>query len=187
MGELKSAWEIAQEKANKLGKLSDKEAQRQKEEKYRQIGLAVTQRWLGSPDAEDMAAELNKYSGEERGLVARAAVDYLAQAIDLQNTEGGLSGLERALQGIAILQPESRRITEQISKLALEYEGAEKKARRELDSNYRETLHKLRISGSAVGDINLEGRPDWQSARQELAETFAPRFNSLKQELLWLL
>jgi hypothetical protein len=184
MGELKSAWEIAQEKANKLGKLSVKEEQRQREEKCRQIGRALTQRWLGSSEGQNLVVEVNNYPEEEKSLIVRAVLDYLAEAIDLQSAKPGVSGLERAVQGIARLQPKSQPITERITKLAQEYEQAEKKARREMESNYRETLHQLRISGTAVGDINLEIRSDWQQAQQELAELFRPRLDSLKEELV---
>ena len=39
MGEIKSAWEIAMEKAEKLGKLPPEELRRQKEEKYGENGF----------------------------------------------------------------------------------------------------------------------------------------------------
>ena len=50
MGELKSAWEIAQEKANKLGKLSDEEKEQQTRQRYRQIGQAQHKNGLTVPD-----------------------------------------------------------------------------------------------------------------------------------------
>lgn len=183
MGELKSAWEIAQEKANKLGKLSVKEEQRQKQEKCRQVGQAMTQRWLGSPQGQNLVAEINNYPEEEKSLIARATLDYLVEAIDFQSSKPGVSRLERAIQGIASLEPKSQPITERITKLAQEHEQAERKTRQELESNYRELLHQLRISGTAVGDINLEATPEWQPAQQGLAELFRPRLDSLKQEL----
>jgi len=74
--------------------------------------------------------------------------------------------------------------TEEMGKLVQEYEGAEQEIREELESDYRETLHRLRISGTAVATINIEANPNWQLARQELVESFVPRFNNLKQALL---
>ena len=110
-------------------------------------------------------------------------LDYLVEAIDFQSSKPGVSRLERAIQGIASLEPKSQPITERITKLAQEHEQAERKTRQELESNYRELLHQLRISGTAVGDINLEATPEWQPAQQGLAELFRPRLDSLKQEL----
>jgi len=183
MGELKSAWEIAQEKADKLGKLSAKEAQRQKEEKCRQIGQAMTQRWLDSSQGQNLVEEVNNYPEEEKSLIAQATLDYLVGAIDFQSSKSDVSRLERAIQGIASLEPKAQPITERITKLAQEYGQAERKTRQELESNDRELLHQLRISGTAVGDINFEATPEWQPAQQELAELFRPRLDSLKQEL----
>jgi hypothetical protein len=56
--------------------------------------------------------------------------------------------------------------------------------RQELESSYRETLHKLRISGSAIDAINIEVAPRWQPAHQGLVESFTPRLNDLKHALI---
>jgi len=49
MSELKSAWEVAQERANRLGKLSADEKEQQERQKYRQVGQVLAQKWLDSP------------------------------------------------------------------------------------------------------------------------------------------
>jgi len=56
--------------------------------------------------------------------------------------------------------------------------------RQELESNYRETMHRLRISGTAVDAINIEADHKWQIARQRLVESFTPRLDDLKRALL---
>jgi hypothetical protein len=78
------------------------------------------------------------------------------------------------------LQPKA----EEIGKLVQEYEGAERGIRQELESDYRETLHRLRISGTAVDAINIEADHQWQLARQGLVEAFTPRLNDLRQALV---
>jgi len=183
MGELKSAWEIAQEKASKLGKLSSEEEQRQREEKCRQIGQAVTQRWLDGSQPQNLATEINSYTEKEKSLIKQDIIGYLIEAVDFQSSKSGMSGLERAIQGIASLEPKSQPVLERITELAQEYGQAKRKTRQELESNCKEVLHQLRISGTAVGDINLEAMPQWQQAQQRLSETFRPRLDSLKQEL----
>jgi len=197
MGELKSAWEIAQEKANRLGKLSAEEEEQQRKQRAHQIGQALAQRYLDSSDPRDIAAELNSYEEGERGLIRQATLNCLVEAIDFKSSKVGLpephemlfhgvegiSKLEKVIQRIASLEPKSQPILEGITKLAQEYEGMERKTRQELESNYRETLHQLRISGTAVGDINIEATPQWQQAQQRLIEALEPRLNSLKQEL----
>ena len=193
MGELKSAWEIAQEKANKLGKLSAEEEEQQRKQKCHQIGQGLARKWLDSLALSDIGAELNSYEEEERALIRQATLNCLTKAIDFKSSKiglsknprdfGDISKVERAIQGIASLEPKSQPITEGITRLLEEYEGAEKKTNRELESNGRETLHQLRISGTAVGDINIEATPQWQQAQQRLIEALEPRLNNLKQEL----
>jgi len=61
---------------------------------------------------------------------------------------------------------------------------ATQKIRQELESNYSETLHQLRISGTAVDAINIAADDQWQLAWQGFVESFAPRLNDLKQALI---
>jgi hypothetical protein len=181
MSELKSAWEIAQERASRLGKLSAEEKERQELQAYRQIGHALAQKWLDNPHL-DMAAELNRHEEKGRPTIRRAAIEHLADAIDF-TTAQGMNSLQGIIEGLVNLGPELQPRAQEVGQLAREYEAAEEKIRQELESSYRETLHRLRISGTAVGAINLETNPQWQSARQGLVEGFASRLNNLKQAL----
>jgi len=183
MSELKSAWEIAQERANRLGKLSSEERAQQERQEYRQSGQALAQKWLDGYQQLDIATELNKHEGEERDIVKRAAIEHLIGAVELTTTQGRTS-VKKIIEGISSLEPELQSEAEEMGKLVQEYEAAEQQMRQELESDYRETLHKLRISGTAVDAINIEADPKWQAARQGLVESFAPRFNSLKQALI---
>ena len=177
MGELKSAWEIAQEKADKLGKLSVEEEQQQREEECRQIGTAVAQKYFDQPDLQDIATVLNSYPEEKRKLIRRATLNCLVEAIDLTSLNLG-----KAIQGIAMVEPRSQGVLEQIAQLAQEYEQAGRKAREGLQNKVKETLHQLRISGTAV-DINIETTLEWQEAWSSLAQPFKSRLDTLKQEL----
>jgi len=183
MSELKSAWEIAQERANRLGKLSAEERAQQERQEYRQMGRALAQKWLDSSQRLDIATELNKHEGEERDIIKRAAIEHLVEAIEFITTQD-INSVKRAIEGISSLEPELPSEAEEMAKLVQEYERAEQKIRQELESNYRETLHQLRISGSAIDAINIEADPKWHPSRHELAESFTPRLNDLKQALL---
>ena len=183
MGEIKSAWEIAQERANRLGKLSAKEEEQQARQRYHQIGQVVAQKWLDSSQQLDIAAELNKHKEEERNIIRQAIIEHLVEAIEFTATQG-INRMKKIIEGISSLGPELQPKAEEIGKLVQEYEGAEQKTRQELESDYRESLHQLRISGTAVDAINIEAGPQWQLARQELVEVFTPRLNDLKQGLI---
>lgn len=183
MGELKSSWEIAQERANRLGKLSAEEKELQERQRYHQIGQVLAQKWLDSSQQLDMTAELNKHEEKERDIIKQAVIEHLLEAIEFTTTQG-INSVKRVIEAISSLGPELQPKAEEISQLVQEYEEAEQKIRQELESNYRETLHQLRISGTAVDAINIKANHQWQLARQELVEAFTPRLNDLKQALI---
>jgi len=183
MGELKSAWEIAQEKANRLGKLSAEEKEQQERQRCRQIGQVLAKKWLDSSQQLDMTAELNKHEEKEREIIKQAVIEHLVEAIEFTTTHG-INSVKRVIEAINSLGPELQPKAEEIGQLVQEYEEAEQKIRQELESDYRETLHQLRISGTAVDAINIEANHKWQLARQELIEAFTPRLNDLKQALI---
>lgn len=183
MSELKSSWEIAQERANRLGKLSAKEKEQQERQGYRQIGQALAQKWLDSPRQVNMTAELNKHEEKERDLIKQALIEHLVETIEF-TTARGIDIVKRVVEAVSDLRPELQPKAEEVSQLVQEYEEAEQKIRQELENNYTETLHQLRISGTAVDSINIEASQQWQLAHQELVETFTPRLNDLKQALI---
>jgi hypothetical protein len=183
MGELKSAWEIAQEKANRLGKLPAEEKEQQERQRYRQVGQVLAQKWLDGAQQPNITAELNKHREKEREIIKQAVIEHLAEAIEFTTTRD-INSVKRVIEAISSLGPELQPKAEEIGQLVQEYEEAEQKIRRELESDYRETLHQLRISGTAVDAINIETDHKWQPARQELVEAFTPRLNDLKQALI---
>jgi len=183
MGELKSAREIAQERANRLGKLSAEEQEQQERQGYRQIGQVLAQKWLDSSQRLDITAELNKHKEKEREIIKQAVIEHLAEAIEFTTTLG-INSVERVIEAVSSLRPELQPKAEEIGQLVQEYEGAERKIRQELETNCREIMHQLRISGTAVDAINIEADPEWQRARQGLVEVFNPRLYNLKQALI---
>jgi len=183
MGEIKSALEIAQEKANRLGKLSAEEKEQQERQRYRQIGQALAQKWLDSSRRPNITQELSKYEEKEREVIKQALIEHLAEVIEFTNTQG-IDSTKKVIEALSSLGPELQPKAEEISELVQEYEGTEQKIRQELESSYRETLHKLRISGSAVDAINIEVDPNWQPAHRGLVESFTPRLNDLKRALI---
>ena len=130
-----------------------------------------------------MVDELNKYEENEREIIKQALIEYLAEVIELTSTQD-INSTKKVIEALSSLGPELQSKAAEISRLVQEYEGAEQKIRQELEGSYREALHKLRISGTAVAAINIEVDPKWQPAHQGLVESFAPRLNELKQALI---
>ncbi len=183
MSELKSAWEVAQERASRLGKLSADEKEQQERQRYRQVGQALAQKWMDTSQGLDLAAELGKHEEKGRETIKQAVIEHLLESMGFADTRA-INGVKRIIEAISTLKPELQPKAEEVGQLVQECELAEQKMRQELESQYRETLHQLRISGTAVGAINIEDNPQWQLARHGLAASLAPRLDALKQALL---
>jgi len=185
MGELKSAWEIAQERANRLGKLSAEELELQQTQECRQIGQALAQKWLDSSGQLDITGELGKHEEKAKKIIKQALIEHLVEAIGFTSARG-TDRVKGIITMVSNLQPELQPKAEEIHELIEEYEAAEQKTRQELESKYREILHQLRISGTAVDAVNVQAAQEWQSARRALIEALTPRLNDLKQTLVKL-
>lgn len=180
---MKSALEKALERAEKLGHLSPEERQKVKEEEYSTIGQGIAHRYLKQGDKAVLKRQVERYEGEEGQIVSRAVFSALLDKIELDEEET----TARAMEGLAALQQGVAEALGKVRRLLAEYQQVKLKA---LDKGkglaakaIREELHRLRISGSAVGEVNLKVSPAWD----ELVERFQPRFReqltSLKQEL----
>ena len=183
MSELKSAWEIAQARANRLGKLSAEEKEQQKRQEFRQVGQALAQKWLDGAQQLDITTELSRHEEKNRDIIKQAAMEHLVEDIEL-TTARGRNSVGKIIEGINSLEPGLQPEAEEIGKLVQEYEEAERKMRQELESDYRETLHRLRISGTAIATINIEADHKWQPVRQKLVESFIPRLDDLKRAII---
>jgi len=182
VGEIKSAWEIAQEKANKLGELTAEERKKQRENRCRLIGKTLAEKYISQHDVRLLEAELSKHSGQDKGLISQAVLHRLVEGIDLEYS----LKLDEIGQGILSLSKAeaSAQIMDKIKELFHEYREAENNERREIERAGREILHQLRISGTAINQINIRAKGEWQKRLNDLARPLEERLSSLKQELL---
>ena len=181
MGEIKSAREIAQEKASQLGKLSPEERKGQRQDKCRLIGKSLADKYLSQYDTRLLETELNKHGAQDKNLIIQAAVHQLIEGINLKHG----SSLDKISQGILTLTNIKKAI-ETLSKmkeLFQEYEEAESRERQEIEKAGKEILHQLRVSGTAISQINIRAKEEWEKRLTQLAGPFEERLNDLKQEL----
>jgi len=136
MGEIKSAWEIAQAKTARLGKLSAEEERQQREKGFSQIGTAIAQRYLSHWDPQSIQAELSKYSTEEKLIIISTILGELAQTIDLRSQDM----FERTAKGILCLKPEAEGTVEQMKELSQEWQ----QSLQELTQPFQERLEALK-------------------------------------------
>ena len=182
MDELKSAWEIAEQRASRLGRLSAEEQKQQERDRCCQSGQVLAGKWLDGSEKLNLLAELGRHGPEEQALMKQAVIEHLAGAIE-PPAAGNADQVTRAIDGIENLAPELHQEMNEVRRLLHEYEEEERKTRQEIESGFRETLHRMRIAGTAVAGVNVEATEEWQAARQRLVEAFIPAFNDVKQAL----
>jgi hypothetical protein len=183
VGEIKSAWEIALEKVEKLGSLSPEERRKQKEKEFGAIGQTLADKYLTGLGLWQLETELNKYSVEEKGLVQKALASKLIQMIELGNRER----LQRVMEAILALKQGDSAISSikgEIEQLFQEYDEAAQKESQEIEKSAREVLHQLRISGSAIGAINPGVIPELRQGLNRLARPYEERLEGMKTKLI---
>lgn len=181
MGELKSAWEIAQEKAKKLGDLSPEERRKQKEKECLQIATALADKYLAHPDARLLTSELAKRDGIEKELIVEFLIRQFVHAIDISGSRA-----QQALEGILSLNQSSavKETVAKIKEVLQECQSAQAREKEEIERAGREILHQMRISGSAVSRINIRAKQEWQKRLEKIAAPFEQALKLLKQKLL---
>ena len=179
--ELKSAFDIAMERAQKLGDISAQERQRSKEEEFRAIGEALGKRYLDGLPIRDVEIELRRYE-ENRRIVIRHLLSFLLNTLDTGNSEGA----ENVLAAIQHYSGDSG-VVASIRNLFNEYQKAIEQAweekRIKLGAAKRKGLKLRGIFGSAV-EPAIETSPEWIEISQRLDASYQKRFEETKTLLL---
>jgi len=173
---LKSALDIALERAKQLGRMSAEEKQRLKEEELAAMGQALGKRYLSGLPVRDVDMELGKYK-EGRRIIVRYLLSFLVDKIDVRDAEGA----ERILEAIQHFSADSI-VAQSIRTIIQEYQGAIEQAfqenRPKLEGVRRKELATKGISGSAVKPA-IESSPEWLQVRQELDAYYRKRFEEM--------
>ena len=191
MGNMKSAFERAWERAEGLGKLTPQEIRERKEEEFTLIGQGLAQRYLEHGHLDVLQEGVDRYDAEEKEIATKAALSSLVAAIEIEI--GDYETAARAMAGISTLKGNGpiREIAEEVRAIFQELEQAKQqryeKIQGQLQREERDILHQLRISGSAIDEVNLEVSGAWDRAYAELRSQFGERVHQLKKELLELL
>lgn len=167
--EIKSTWEIVQERVKNLGRLTPEEERKIKEKEYTSKGKAMAERFLERiVDSRDLEIELQKLKDEERKIIKKAALEAFKDKIKIEDLEKS----QRALEGISILEPD--RIADFKDKFFLLQEELKKK----IENIAREKYKEWGISGSALGGINLK------AIKPEIISEFNLELDRLKKQIL---
>lgn len=181
VADIKSAWEIAQEKASKLGDLSPEEREEQRRDKCRLIGESLAEKYLSHHNISFLQDELSKHGTQDRYLVGKAATRRLIQGIGLLHPST-LAEISRGILALAN-SAAATKIMDEVKELFQEYIEAENKEKQEIEKAGREMLHQLRVSGTAISQLNIRAQEEWQKKLEQTARPFDERLNNLKEEL----
>lgn len=176
---IRSALEIALEKAQRLGSLSDKEKGRLRAEELASAGEGLARRYLGGAPLQDIEAELAVRPDDEQPAVRSRLLSCLLDAIDL----GSDSANERLLAAIERLSGDAGP-ARSIGGLVREHRDAIEKALRDsaatLEAAKRGELERLGISGSAV-EPAIRASAEWARAREDLDSRYRQRLDEIRR------
>ena len=179
--ELKSAFDVAMERAQKLGDLSAQERQRSREEKFRAIGEALGKRYLDGLPLRDVEIELGRHE-ENRLTVIRYLLSFLLDALAPGNSEGA-ENILAAVQHYSGDSGAAARIRNLFNEYQKETEQSWEGKRIKLGAARRKELKLKGISGSAV-EPAIEASPEWLEIKQRLIASYQKRFEETKTLLL---
>jgi len=178
---IKSALEIAMEKAASLPDLTEAELTEQIEKEHRPRGITIARRYLdGALRQRDLEAELRRYTGRAGEIVRKAFLLTLCQSIevaDLARSRKAIDGIQ-ALVGNRNLEA----IKGEVAAICDEFRRQREERYSIYENREKEKLRKLWIAGSAVKP-NLEESKDWQEEQGRIQSEYDSRINRLREEL----
>lgn len=186
MGEIKSAWELAMEKVEKLGKLSDEELKKQRQEKWETLAQALLDKYLGGLALWQIEVDIQKQRESERAGIKDCLARKMVSSIEL----GNAARLERVAEGLKALRDNAGAMDEVVGEIRMlfnEYAGEKDRESRSIEGAAGEILHQLRISGSAIAAVNPSVVPEWQAMLEDRARPFNERLDVLKERLAGVL
>lgn len=192
MGDIKSALEIAMEKAEKLGKATDEERLKWK---YVPEGERLAAKYI-KQDC-NLVAELSKYEENVTGYVRKGAVDILVRNINLSRNDLEKRNNKKAMEGLKTLKSDKVGVENVYTKLRriFEYymetgEQQRKEAYEALKADFEAKMQQAvqQQLGPLPGiKIDVEREPqfqeEWRRIQAQLDSQYIKLLDEYKQEL----
>ncbi len=192
MTEMKSAWEKAMEKVEKLGKPTEEEL---KKLEYVPAGNTLAARFL-QDEKFDLDAELTKYKGSGgRQFVIQGTQEILLRNISLPHNEHDKKVTLRAMAGIKIIKDNKKQVDvifERINNLLTYYEQARQQAFSQFKKNFEAKLQELSKTlqqkpGAAAtleAQIQQQFQDEWRKASNDLDAQYDRALEEQRQQLV---
>jgi len=192
MGDIKSALEIAMEKAEKLGKATDEERLRWK---YVPEGEKLAARYI-KQDC-NLVVELSQYEDNIKKCIIEGVADILIRNINLPNSHLAKRNNRKAMDGLKTVKSDKASVENAYSKMRRifnHYVGQGEQQRKqayeslkaEFEAKIKQAL--LQQLGSFVGiKIDVERQPqfqeEWRKIKTQLDSQYVKLLDEYKQEL----
>ena len=193
MGNIKSALEIAMEKVEKLGEVTDEERLRWK---YVPEGEKLAARYLKQRDCS-LVVEMSKCEEKVRKYIIEGAGDILIRNINLPGSDLAKRNNKRAMDGLKILKRDKVGVENVYSKIRDIFnhyvEQGEQQRKQAYESLKAEFEAKIRQAfqlqfGSLIGvRIDVESQPqfqeEWRRLQAQLDSQYLKLLGEYRQEL----
>jgi len=192
MGEIKSALEIAMEKVEKLGGVTEEERLKWK---YVPEGEKLAVRYLKQD--LNLLAELSRYEENARKYVIDGAQDILTRNINLPKNDSARRSNKRAMEGLKILKNDKVSVENVYSRIRRIFdhyvEQGEQQRKQAYESLKAELEDKIMQAvkqqlGSFAGiKVDVESQPqfqeEWRKVQTQLDLQYIKLLDEYKQEL----
>lgn len=181
---IKSAWEIAMERVERLGKMSPEELRKKNRQERMEKGLSLATKYLAGASLRDLLLDLDKHGSEEKDDIKDGIVSGLLAAVELSDPERA----KRAADGIAGLAgiAEAEKAARDVEALLDEYVAVKKlkleSSREDLEREARRTLEREGIGGPAVAP-NLALSAFAAALTEDLSAQYSSRLEESRSRL----
>lgn len=193
MGEIKSALEIAMEKMEKLGSVSEEERLKWK---YVPEGKKLAARYIKGDG--NLNVELKKYEENAKKYVIGGASEILVKNIDLPGDDLIKKNNKRAMEGLKSLKSDKIAVENVFSKIRRifdHYAGEGEQQRRqaceslksEFGAKIQQAIQQQLGTSAAIANMDIERQPqfqeEWRHLQTKLDLQYIKLLDEYKQEL----
>ncbi len=192
MSEMKSAWEKAMERVEKLGKPSDDEL---KQLEHVPIGNRLAARYL-KQENYDLDAELTKYKGTGiRKYIIQGVEEIFLRNIVLPRNEQAKQTITRAMAGIRLLKENKNQleaIFDRINNLLTYYEQARQQTYMQFKQNFEAKLQEASqalqqqpgTAASIEAQLQQQFQEEWLKTSSQLDAQYEKALEEHRQQIL---
>jgi hypothetical protein len=195
MADIKSAYEIAMEKINKIESATPEERLKWK---FIPKGEELAGKYI--KDDINLTAELGKYGDQERKYVVQGISSILVRNIDLPKNDAVKKNNRKAMDGIKLIKKDKTAVENVFSKIRYIFNHYAEQGEAQKKAAYEQVKEEFTIkvqqalaqqgSNARINNIDIERQPqfqeEWRKMLIRLDSQYLQHLNEYKHELLAL-